>query len=603
MKKKMILVISIILILGFIFSILNRKKNNTKISNSKNNTITVTTNSGVPYSWEYNLSDENIVSIKKTSKSLNNNDGGPVSIYFDIIPKKEGTVILTLNYIGVVDMEIIETKKYSIEVDKDLKVKINEGLDIEQIINNIISNGPSTSSSPFDYIKESREEYNELLNNPRETFGYAIKDLIETNANNGLKGYIEALLCHDINENFTDNFDSASDFLEKYKEFLMNSDSIFNEYDKYALSLFEEYNSNKTTNNSKKKYIMSYPFDDGRCIHFAFDVPYNNDSLEMAFLNKKMTLDEFISRLDYIGTLRDGGSKIYKYNKDKKIFGNDEFYATICNSVDNTKDIYVAKDINSLNDKCSIKLSNIDGVSMTIKDGTLKNTGVTLVLRNNSNKDFYYGNPYEIEIKKDGKWYKLNNELNFTLPAFGLNAKETKEIELNWEHGYGKLANGTYRIIKSIDYEKEEGNFETFNVVVEFTIGKKQNDINRNKNNLDFYVTKPKNHNAIRFNDYYSSNRRTIYMAGNIDEFYIENDDKIKDTLKNYISKTFQTFDDSIKSITNNMTKISTLWDGGTTIYKSNEKDITIIVCNTIDRNSDVYIGDYSMDYEEDMCK
>lgn len=122
-----------------------------------------------------------------------------------------------------------------------------------------------------------------------------------------------------------------------------------------------------------------------------------------------------------------------------------------------------------IGNKSNIEISQND-VSMSIKDGTLTNTGATLVLTNNSNKNFQYGNPYEIEIKKDGEWHKISVELNFTLPAFSLKAKEAKEIELNWEIGYGKLSSGTYRIIKGIDYEKEEGNFETFNVAVEFTI-------------------------------------------------------------------------------------------------------------------------------------
>jgi len=109
-------------------------------------------------------------------------------------------------------------------------------------------------------------------------------------------------------------------------------------------------------------------------------------------------------------------------------------------------------------------------VSLTIKDGTLTNTGATLILTNNSDKNFHYGNPYEIEIKKDGKWYKINVELDFTLPALHLPSKESKEIELNWEQAYGKLAEGTYRIIKGIDYEYEEGKYQSFNVAVEFTI-------------------------------------------------------------------------------------------------------------------------------------
>lgn len=109
-------------------------------------------------------------------------------------------------------------------------------------------------------------------------------------------------------------------------------------------------------------------------------------------------------------------------------------------------------------------------VSLYIKEGTLTNTGATLVLTNNSDKDFQYGNPYEIEIKKDGEWHKINAKLNFTLPAYSLKSGETKEIELSWEHGYGKLSNGTYRIIKDIDYEKEDVIFEKFSLAVEFSI-------------------------------------------------------------------------------------------------------------------------------------
>lgn len=110
------------------------------------------------------------------------------------------------------------------------------------------------------------------------------------------------------------------------------------------------------------------------------------------------------------------------------------------------------------------------GVSLSIKENTLSKTGATLILKNNSDVDVEYGNPYKIEIKKDGKWHKINVELNFTLPAFELKSKETKELELNWKNGYGKLAPGDYRIIKSIDIQKEDGTFDTFYVSAEFTI-------------------------------------------------------------------------------------------------------------------------------------
>ncbi len=43
------------------------------------------------------------------------------------------------------------------------------------------------------------------------------------------------------------------------------------------------------------------------------------------------------------------------------------------------------------------------------------------------------------------------------MPAFQLSAKESKKIVLDQENGYGKLTKESYRIIKGIDYEYEEG--------------------------------------------------------------------------------------------------------------------------------------------------
>ena len=122
-----------------------------------------------------------------------------------------------------------------------------------------------------------------------------------------------------------------------------------------------------------------------------------------------------------------------------------------------------------IGNKSDIKISQND-VIMTIKEGTLTNKSATLILTNNSDKNFQYGTPYEIEIKKDGEWHKINVELNFTMPAFQLSARENNEIEINWENGYGKLEKGAYRIIKEIDYEYEEGKYKSFNIAVEFTI-------------------------------------------------------------------------------------------------------------------------------------
>lgn len=117
----------------------------------------------------------------------------------------------------------------------------------------------------------------------------------------------------------------------------------------------------------------------------------------------------------------------------------------------------------------NIKTSNND-VSLSIKDQTLKNTGATLILTNDSDKLLYYDAIYEIEIKKDDEWHKINVEIDFDLPLFQVEHNSNKEIELNWEHGYGKLAPGEYRIIKEVYFEGYDTQESKFYVSAEFTI-------------------------------------------------------------------------------------------------------------------------------------
>ena len=44
---------------------------------------------------------------------------------------------------------------------------------------------------------------------------------------------------------------------------------------------------------------------------------------------------------------------------------------------------------------------------MSIKEGTLTNTGATLVLTNRTNLKYTYGESYDIEYMEDGGWIKV----------------------------------------------------------------------------------------------------------------------------------------------------------------------------------------------------
>lgn len=113
-------------------------------------------------------------------------------------------------------------------------------------------------------------------------------------------------------------------------------------------------------------------------------------------------------------------------------------------------------------------------------------------------------------------------------------------------------------------------------------------------------VIEPQNCN-LKLNEYYKNKDRVIYTAC-LDEVYVirKNSDAVM-TLKYYLEKAYQTFDDSINKLVSDATIDSFLKDGGTKVYKKN--NYTIIVCNTIDGNKDIYIGNKDFKYEQGYCK
>lgn len=224
----------------------------------------------------------------------------------------------------------------------------------------------------------------------------------------------------------------------------------------------------------KETYMLGATLNDGRVIHFTFDVPYIYDDINSYVMdeitNDKLTIEEFISNLSLIDKLKDGGSKLYKYNKNKKIYGNEEFYVLECNSIDGIKDIYAAKYKENLDDKCSIKIDDLDGVSMIIKEGTLTRKGATIIITDTSNRENVYGESYRIGKKENGKWIALKPIIeNYGFNSIGYLVDEDNKLELdiNWEWLYGELENGEYRIVKDA---QEVGEGTSHYITTEFVI-------------------------------------------------------------------------------------------------------------------------------------
>lgn len=237
----------------------------------------------------------------------------------------------------------------------------------------------------------------------------------------------------------------------------------------FCLLMFTGCKNNDIEKLENEKFLIGHTLEDGRGIHFSFDVPYKDTYVSDALLYNEITIDEFINSLEYIGIYRDGGSKLYKYDKKNNIYGNENFFVVLCNSLDNVKDIYVAKNKESLSGICSNHIDEFDDISMYIKEGTLTNRSVTVIINDNSDRENIYGASYKIEKEENGIWIELEskNEMVFNSIGYIVNEDNTLEFDIDWEYFYGKLKNGKYRLLKDFG---ESGEGFRNNVSVEFVI-------------------------------------------------------------------------------------------------------------------------------------
>lgn len=113
-----------------------------------------------------------------------------------------------------------------------------------------------------------------------------------------------------------------------------------------------------------------------------------------------------------------------------------------------------------------VKIEN-SNVTLKVSEETLTNKGATFVLENNRKDIIDYTLAYEIEAKRDNKWYKLGIIAEFVEEIYEVDAKSTDQIIVDWEKTYLKLPKGEYRLVKEISVPST---LELFYVAGEFKI-------------------------------------------------------------------------------------------------------------------------------------
>lgn len=97
------------------------------------------------------------------------------------------------------------------------------------------------------------------------------------------------------------------------------------------------------------------------------------------------------------------------------------------------------------------KESNDKSVTLSISEDSITSKGLTLTIKNNTDKDITYGEDYVLEQKRNDKWYKSNDEQSFTALGNVLEANGTDEQKVS----YSALEDGEYRIIQNFYSDSE----------------------------------------------------------------------------------------------------------------------------------------------------
>ena len=125
MRQKYMIGIGIILI-GVLFVVLGIIIPNE--SGSKTIELTMQTNGGVPYEWQYEIKDMDTVEFVKSYEIDNQNKNGivgaPISINYVFKGLKEGKTTITFKYVSLSDGEIAQEKDFNIKVDNKKNISL-----------------------------------------------------------------------------------------------------------------------------------------------------------------------------------------------------------------------------------------------------------------------------------------------------------------------------------------------------------------------------------------------------------------------------------------------------------------------------------------------
>lgn len=99
----------------------------------------------------------------------------------------------------------------------------------------------------------------------------------------------------------------------------------------------------------------------------------------------------------------------------------------------------------------SYTVTEIENVSASIEN--LSPAGATIVITDKNEEPHIYGEWYQIEKEENGKWVELEtiiDDYGFNEIGYLVDDHHQVKFVIDWEWLYGKLSDGSYRILKQV---------------------------------------------------------------------------------------------------------------------------------------------------------
>ena len=200
-------------------------------------------------------------------------------------------------YLFVSSFFIVFIISSNIKVNASIEDQIHKNImNIQQSISNTLSTKPSFSSSPYTYIKDSKDFENIVaLGNPALP---VLKKMLDESNNNGLIEYIYAIAIEKISKvdiREETNWDNAKDFSQKYTTHLKKIPDQVDEISKEKISLDEKIS--KVDIREETNWDNAKDFSQKYTTHLK-KIPDQVDEIS----KEKISLDEKNEKLKKLGT-------------------------------------------------------------------------------------------------------------------------------------------------------------------------------------------------------------------------------------------------------------------------------------------------------------